>query len=336
MNDVITIVEAAYDVALDKRAWLERLFERVAPKLDRGFGCVAFRYDLRTGCDFTSLVTRNTEERIATAVFAMCNAYPSQWRTTLSYPGIATGTQRFELTEEQALGFGPHVEYLHALGIRDVLGFTILDVRGNGLAFSTPMPGVGRPKGPESAMWTRLAVHIAAGDRLRDRITESAQSDLMEGADAVLSPSGDVEHAEGSAKSAGARESLRAAARAIDRARSKARGHSEEALELWQGLIAGRWSLVDHFDSDGRRYLIARRNDPDLKDPRALSPRERQVLALAALGHSLKVIAYALGLSAATVAEHRARGMKKLGLRSLTELATLFGAQFEATAPRST
>jgi hypothetical protein len=38
-----------------------------------------------------------------------------------------------------------------------------------------------------------------------------------------------------------------------------------------------RWSLVEAFESDGRRYLVARKNDPKVDYPRALSERERQV-----------------------------------------------------------
>jgi DNA-binding NarL/FixJ family response regulator len=117
---------------------------------------------------------------------------------------------------------------------------------------------------------------------------------------------------------------LRRAARAIDRARTKSRSDEDAALDAWQGLVAGRWSLVDRFDSDGRRYLVARRNDPDVPDPRALTRRERQVLAYAALGHPLKLVAYSLGLSVSTIALHRARAMRKLGLRSQAEVVRLF------------
>jgi len=85
--------------------------------------------------------------------------------------------------------------------------------------------------------------------------------------------------------------------------------------------VARRWSLVDRFDSDGRRFLVARRNEPDVRDPRALSPRERQVAAFAALGHSNKLIAYTLGLSASTIATHLAAAMRKLAVRSRVELA---------------
>jgi len=30
----------------------------------------------------------------------------------------------------------------------------------------------------------------------------------------------------------------------------------EEALRLWQGLIRGRWTLIDWFDTDGRRFVL--------------------------------------------------------------------------------
>jgi len=51
-----------------------------------------------------------------------------------------------------------------------------------------------------------------------------------------------------------------------------------------------------------------------------LSPREREVLQLAAEGHTTKAIAGLLCLSTKTVEHHRASIMAKLGLRGQTEL----------------
>jgi DNA-binding NarL/FixJ family response regulator len=114
---------------------------------------------------------------------------------------------------------------------------------------------------------------------------------------------------------------LRSAARALDRARGSLRRRDpEQAVAIWEALVAGRWSLVDHFDSDGRRFVLAHRNDADVPDARGFTDRERQVLAYAALGHSNKVIAYELGLSTSTVAYHLTRARAKLQLRSAAAL----------------
>jgi DNA-binding CsgD family transcriptional regulator len=138
----------------------------------------------------------------------------------------------------------------------------------------------------------------------------------------VLPPSGSIAHAEVRAQGQDARESLRRAAKAIDRARSKA-SSNDEALDLWQGLVAGRWSLVDRFDTDGRRYPVAHKNDPQVTDPRALSLRERQVLAYVAMGYSLKLIAYSLGVSPSSVTVKRQSAMRKLGLQTHADVVRL-------------
>ena len=54
--------------------------------------------------------------------------------------------------------------------------------------------------------------------------------------------------------------------------------------------------LVDHFESDGKRYVLARRNDAAVRGLAALTDRERQALGYAALGHTNKLIAYEMGI----------------------------------------
>ena len=192
-----------------------------------------------------------------------------------------------------------------------------------------PMRILRRPSRAERSLWSRVAAHLGAGARLRGAIAaRSDAADISAGAEAVLSPSGKLEHGLAPATAPRMRDSLRRAAIAIDRARTRAgRADANAALDLWQGLVAGRWSLVDRFDSDGRRFLVARRNDPDVPDPRALTRRERQVLAYAAMGQPLKLIAYALGLSVSTIALYRGRAMRKLGLTSTAEVVRMFAQE---------
>lgn len=52
----------------------------------------------------------------------------------------------------------------------------------------------------------------------------------------------------------------------------------------------------------------------------ALAAREHEVMTLALKGLPNKVIARQLGLSYRTIESHRRRLLKKLGLRSITEL----------------
>jgi DNA-binding CsgD family transcriptional regulator len=86
------------------------------------------------------------------------------------------------------------------------------------------------------------------------------------------------------------------------------------AAEVMRGVMAGEWVITDHFQGEGRRFLIVQRCRAG--DGRALSEREREVLALALQGHSNKFVAYELGLTSSTVATHLRRAMAKLRVES--------------------
>lgn len=92
---------------------------------------------------------------------------------------------------------------------------------------------------------------------------------------------------------------------------------------LWTEFLDGEWSPVDHFDDDGRRYLIAR---PRRDRGPLLTLRERQVLARRARGEMLESIALDCGISISNVSRTLAAGMKKLGIASHIDLVRLLGA----------
>jgi DNA-binding CsgD family transcriptional regulator len=322
--DAISIVEAAYDCVSDTQAWLGRLLDAAAPKFDRGFGVVAAMYAPDVAPNAMSAESRHMNQTLLGALTGVSMAHRDIFHRLHGTCPTGAITQVLGMTVDEAKAWTPYVDYLHPLGVQELTGIIARDPSGHAVVLTVPMPDVRRPTPRELATWSRIAAHIGAGARLRRAFPGVPSGDLSDGADAVLSPSGSVTHAEVGAQSPSARESLRHAAKAIDRARSKACSNEDEALDLWQGLVAGRWSLFDRFDTDGRRFLIARKNDPDVTDPRALTLRERQVLAYAAMGYPLKLIAYSLGISSSTVSANRQTAMRKLGLRTHADVVRLF------------
>jgi DNA-binding NarL/FixJ family response regulator len=143
----------------------------------------------------------------------------------------------------------------------------------------------------------------------------------------VLSGERAVLHAERDAREDSAQRALREAAKRMDQARRPGKGSPpEEALGFWRALVDGRWSLVEHFESDGRRILVARRNAPTSHQHEALSEQERNLVALLALGHSIKLCAYELGRAESTTSELARNALHKMGIRSRAELIELYGA----------
>ena len=128
----------------------------------------------------------------------------------------------------------------------------------------------------------------------------------------------------GAARGASHRAKLRSAVRSIDRARGAREVAVARVLDVWQGLIDGRWSIVDRHDSDGRRFIVAVPNELGVPDRTSLTRQEVQVAALACEGYSDKWIGYTLGLARSTVATHLASAMAKLGVSSRVGLSTTF------------
>jgi DNA-binding CsgD family transcriptional regulator len=199
----------------------------------------------------------------------------------------------------------------------DSVGVVAADPAGRGVCASIGLPQRRMLSPRHIGLLERVAVHMSAGRRLR----VGERSRLLDDAEAIMTPDGKLLHARNAAKNK--HESLQEGRRRRDDA-TKLRRDPEKALEIWKGLVAGRWSLVDHFDTDGKRFLLAVKNTSKVEPRADLSPRERRVCALVAMGHRDKEIAYMLGLTlgSVTAALHRARVKMKVGSR--TELASVW------------
>lgn len=188
------------------------------------------------------------------------------------------------------------------------------DPSGRALVLSILQPGKVSPR--MRVALGRLAGQFAAALRLRLRPETQAA--------AWLDPSGRVLDAEGDAVAD--RAALRRHALAIERARREGKDDPEAALASWRALVEGRWTVVERFESDGRRLLIARRNEPETWRLYALSEAERKVVAFLRLSHPAKLIAYELGYSEVMVSRLTQSALRKLGLRTRAELIELHGA----------
>ncbi|MEO1267237.1 MAG: helix-turn-helix transcriptional regulator, partial [Myxococcota bacterium] len=168
--------------------------------------------------------------------------------------------------------------------------------------------------------------HIAAASRLRWNLSTPAdKAQPFDTAEAILEPDGKPVHLTHTTTSTAAQERLRRATRLMDKARGSLRRTAPlEALDLWEGLVAGHWSLIEHIDTDGRRFILAKKNAPHVVDPRQLTLRERQVVNFVVQGHHNKLIAYELGLGTSTVGHHLNKALRKLGFQSRAELITFF------------
>jgi DNA-binding CsgD family transcriptional regulator len=325
--DAIAAIEAAYAPAASCEAWARGILTALAP-LDQGHGLYALTLDA------------SDPERIVATVASMfrpdpeflrhgleANAQPDSdhmralyWRS----PPVELASRRVR----QLAGRPPGSVQAAMRAVTDMLGVFAIDSDDRGLFVGAPWP-TGRAPGPRTIhLLTRVAAHVTSAWRLR----KLAGDDLASGpagdraTEAVLDPGGRLRDASGDARDALERDRLARAVRRMDRARTRARrADPVEAAELWRALVSGRWTLVDRFDADGRRFVLARRNEPHVYDPKALSRTEGQVAAFAIQGHANKHIAYLLGLAPSTVAAHLASACRKLGVRTQSELTTTFG-----------
>ena len=111
------------------------------------------------------------------------------------------------------------------------------------------------------------------------------------------------------------------------------------ARDLWDGLLAGRYVIVQMMEHADRRYLLMRPPSPEQIARAGLTEREREVASHAASGASIKAIALDLGLASSTVCAHLGSALRKLGLRDRAELLSLHpdshALSLQATALRS-
>ncbi|MDX2090347.1 MAG: helix-turn-helix transcriptional regulator [Kofleriaceae bacterium] len=312
----IDLVEAAYNLDLDDAGWLAAVAAQAARSLDDGNGIVAHLaesatmrviqyHDTLSRDDFGWRVAE-LSERSGPNVHQFVSSHHAR---------LVAGREQFETGPGS---WDKWTEVMGVMGPPDFICFFAHTGGGEAVVVWNPSSSIVRTTPAAHRSWLRIAAHLGAACRLR-RELQRTQQGVIARASAVITPGGRVVHAEHEATSA--RERLRDAVRAMEKARGPLRRRSaDEALAMWRGLVDGRWSLVDHFDSDGKRFIVAAENRPHIRDPRALRQRESAALELARGGAAPKDIAYALGISPSNARSLLAGALKKLGLANRGDL----------------
>ena len=311
-NDWIALVEASYDLDGSDQDWLDRLFDRAEPLLDPGIGRGAWTFR----CTPTTFQLGHYPTRVSKLLKGMHRAAhaaaPARWFDMTYRSGVVVATGS-ELTYPLLPETMRIVAGVTGGLARDVFMAGAHSGTSLGVAFGVWLKEFRRTTAVERTRWSCISAHLGAGMRLR-AATRRLQLDSAP-VEAVLDSGGRVQHARAGAASVAARELLREAVRRIEKARTtEGRRDPDAAMDSWEGLVDGRWSLVDRFDTDGKRFVVAVQNDPAHPDPRGLTMREREVAEFVGLGRSTKEIGYILGVSLSAVTNLTARAQDKLGL----------------------
>lgn len=323
----VDLIEAVYDFQASDSAWVDRLIESGAPVFDHGLGFAVDEYVVKRrddGAEVSIEVVRTVglPEDYASRVQRALSVLSPEMLGNINPPGYA-GTWT-EITKDYP---AESKLALEKVGYADLLGILASDPNGIGMRITAPLSDRTQLPPKARVQWQMLGAHIAAAYRLRRALAMSRErssrqpNTLPHEAEAVVDPKRfRIVDAIELGREESAADCLRRAARRIDRARGRREG-PEEALKTWQALVCGRWSLVDWFDADERRFLLALPNPPEVQDPRGLTEQECLVVEYAVHGETNKLIAYRLGLSQARVSALLRSAMKKLGVKTRVQLA---------------
>lgn len=324
----IDLAEAAYNIHLGAAEWLPNLLEAGGEAFDRGQGCAAAIWAGASNEGQPLITQMHTHAGPDDLAVRFARAAKEVESDLAQRTSVARGGGVHGVSESRTAQPKVYEAITKHVGCKDVLGIWALDPNLHGIAINIPAPARVHLHPRIRNHWEMLAVHFTAAHRLRRSLGRTGNlpgtpvTEIPLNAEALLDPKRFlVSHATGDATDTAAAELIREAAVRQDRARGRLRkSDPEQALQSWEGLVRGRWSLVDWFDSDGRRFVLAKPNAPDLGDPRGLTEREHQATSYAALGESYKMIGYRLGISRSRVSTLLASAMRKLRVKTQAQL----------------
>lgn len=321
---LVALLEAIYALELDDEAWLLRVLDATRALSGRQHTYLGYFYD---ASNLEAFKVWNVQAIDMPP--EVDEAFRSS-RLTVG-PDLLRATLRSVRVGSIRRTGMPHVAPLLAererVGWGDIFSVNGLDPSGIGCLLTIGTRAYEfSPAADEMEVYSRIAQHLATAFRCRRRIgavkmPRGGDSERDRSvADGILDEDGRIVHAEGEAAGRAARERIRKAAHSLMALRTTGRRSGHAALDAWHPLVGARWTLVDSFEENGQRYVVARENQTPAACFEELTNRERQVVLQAALGFSNKEIAYALGVSDSTVRVLMARAAGRIGVRTRAEL----------------
>jgi DNA-binding NarL/FixJ family response regulator len=255
-------------------------------------------------------------------------------KLSAAFQSISDGTPEF-LSDDAALTSTTHSDSWNdsasrAAAISECADFvgTVVDLGGGRFA----MAGAGvseRMATPRQELRTYEAIHqlLAINLRVRDALGGEL---ALQAADAVFETDGGVvELNDDATQDRDTRRVLSELVRAREQQDGFTTLEQAEALSHWNELTGGGYVLLDHVDSDQRRYVVAYKlGEPARPRPQTtLNERERHVLERILLGARNKAIASELGVSSAHITGISQRALAKIGARSTADLTRVLRAR---------
>ncbi|MET0285121.1 MAG: helix-turn-helix transcriptional regulator [Polyangiales bacterium] len=310
--DFVSVVERCYEPIEDEQDWLASLFDAASPLLDLGGGMGLSM--VREGPDGRRIALSQARGRLQTIIktsWPVIEQLDDETYRRFYYPGqlIAQTSLLVPTFPLPVRAF--YATFMKLAGAKDLLA--MLGYPAHGWAFALYVAVGDHPIDARLRdTLRRLRIHVEASLRLR----LFSDSEPL----AILRPDGKLEHLAREVEQGQGRD-LSTQTSLIEDVRS-ARGRSDphRALDVWQALVDGRWSVVERKDSDGKRYYHAFENAPHLFAHRSLSEAEAMILGLSLQGLSGKEVAYSTGLSPSRISSALAEAAERLGFASREEL----------------
>jgi DNA-binding NarL/FixJ family response regulator len=317
----IELLKNVYSLAASDSDWMGIVLRHCEGAFDSGEGVFGYLHDASTegSASIAGFHQRGTDRALQRLFQDLHDIEPSAMRRLASQEGSFVGSCSTAPVFETPLPRS--VERLGDEGVADSV--TIVAIADDKvLCLGSPATDFIRLPLKVRRQWESLMPHVSAAFRLRTRFGRWRQLGLVD-------PVRGAVDAEGSAVPF--REELLQAARDRDVALGRvSRLRSDgPASALFPALVAGRFSLVDQWDADGKRHVVVLDNPEKRVDPRALTTAELRIARGLVDGESTKEMAHSFDVSVSTVTTLASKVYEKLGVRNRGELRILAEARLD-------